>query len=117
RALTETRVRDRLRAAEQRGACRLGRERRERQRADEALGVVGEDGRDVHARVDETTADLDRLVRGDPSADTENDSGHRTPPPRGSGTRLTKVRRPTFGQADSSGAESAISADAASSAP
>ena len=40
--------------------------------AHEALGVVGEDGRDVGAGVDEAAAHLDGLVRGDAAGDAED---------------------------------------------
>ena len=110
-ALAEPRVRDRLGPAEQRRARRLRRERRERERADEALRVVGEHRRDVDAGVDEPAADLDRLVRGDPAADTEYDPGHRTLR-LGSGDSL----RPALGQADASGVASTISTATSSAA-
>ena len=72
-ALAEAGVRDRVGSVEQRRARRFGRQRRERDRADEALGVVGEHRDDVDARVDESPADLDRLVGGDPAGDAEDD--------------------------------------------
>ncbi len=126
RALAEARVRNRFGPTEQRGARGLGRERGEGQRADEALGVIGQDGSDVDTGVHQTAAHLDRLVRGDPAADTENDFGHRTPPRQVRGLDRPKFadrsspteRLPTWlAQADSSGVESTISTDAASSAP
>ena len=63
--------------AEQLDAGRLGRERREGRRTDEAGRVRGEDRRDVRAGVDEAAADLDRLVGGDPAADAEDDGSAR----------------------------------------
>ena len=40
--------------------------------ADESVRVVGHDRHDVRTGVDETTADLDRLVRRDPPGDAED---------------------------------------------
>ena len=53
---------------------RLGGQRGERHRADEARGLLGQDGRDVDAGVDQPPADLDRLVGGDAAADAEDDA-------------------------------------------
>ena len=77
--LAEPGVRDRIGAVEQRRARRLRRERGERERADEALRVVGEHRRDVDAGVDEPPADLDRLVGRDPAGDAEDDPRHGRP--------------------------------------
>ena len=51
----------------------LRRQRRERHLTHEAGGVVGEDGDDVGAGVDQAAAHLDRLVGGDATGDTQDD--------------------------------------------
>ena len=76
-ALAEAGVRDRVGPVEQRRARRLRRQRRERERAHEAEGVLGEDGRDVRAGVDQATTDLDGLVGGDAAAHAEDDAAIR----------------------------------------
>ena len=53
---------------------RLGRERGQRDLADEAGGAPRHDGRDVRAGVDQPAADLDGLVGGDPAADAQDDA-------------------------------------------
>ena len=71
--LAEPRVRDGLGAVPQRRPGRLGRQRRERQRADEAGGARGQHRGDVGAGVDQPAADLDGLVGGDAPGDAEDD--------------------------------------------
>ena len=77
--LAEASVRNRLRRVEQRRARGLGRECRERERADEPQRVLSERGRHECAGVDQSTTDLNRLVRGDPTGHAQ----HHTPAPEG----------------------------------
>ena len=91
--LAEACVRNGFGAAEEGRPRGLRRERRERECADEALRVIGEHRRDVHAGVDEAPADLDRLVRGNSPTYTQDDPGHRGRhrSPGGSGGRVGRA--------------------------
>ena len=71
--LAQPGVRDRLRFVPQRGADRLGRQGRERERPDEPGGAPGQHRADEGAGVDEAPAHLHGLVGGDAAAHPQHD--------------------------------------------
>ena len=75
--LTQPGVRDHLVTVEQLRTGGFRRERRERDGAHEARGVLGEHRHHVRAGIDHPATELDGLVRRDPARDPEDDARDR----------------------------------------